>query len=277
MQQRTLAAPFTVEGVGIHTGVVSRVTAHPADTDTGRVFQTGRVLIPARAEYVVDTARCTTLGSEGARISTVEHLLSALMGFSIDNALIVVEGPEIPILDGSALPFVEAIRSAGVREQTRAPRVLTLEAPLELHAGNGSIRAMPAASTLELEVTTDFADWREGDATLTAYLEPEDAEAYAAHIAPARTFAFQQEVDALLAAGLAKGGSLDNALIITPPDGFSRPLRLPSEWCAHKMLDLLGDLALTDRRLQIHVAAIRPGHTLNTRFAAALLAQSPPR
>src|SRR5438132_13388075 len=100
MQQRTLAAPFTVEGVGIHTGDWCRVTAYPADTDTGRIFQAGSITIPARADYVVDTARCTTLGKEETRISTVEHLLSALAGFGIDNALLVVEGPEIPALDG---------------------------------------------------------------------------------------------------------------------------------------------------------------------------------
>ena len=276
MQQRTLSAPFTVEGVGIHTGAYCRVTVLPADTDTGRVFQIGEASLPAHADYVVDTARCTTLGHREARVSTVEHILSALTGCGIDNARIVVEGPEIPILDGSALPFVRAIGAVGIQEQARAARTLKLDIPISMELGDSSIHAFPAASDFGIRVTTRFAHWEEGDCTLDFQLNSEEHRVYAEGIAPSRTFAFQAEVDALLAAGLAKGGSLDNALIITPPQGFSTPLRLPSEWCVHKALDLVGDLALINARILMHVVAVRPGHTLNTRFAAMLLAHCPP-
>src|SRR6186713_954831 len=120
--QQTIANPFLLEGIGIHTGAQCRIVVHPTEPDTGRRFESGGVTIPARADCVVDTARCTTLGRDGVRISTVEHLLSALFGCGIDNARIEVFGPEIPILDGSAKPFVEAIRAAGVEVQNRPPR-----------------------------------------------------------------------------------------------------------------------------------------------------------
>ncbi|HZT43411.1 MAG TPA: UDP-3-O-acyl-N-acetylglucosamine deacetylase [Chthonomonadaceae bacterium] len=270
LEQQTLSGLFTLEGAGIHSGKWGRVTVHPAEPDTGRVFRVGPVSIPAHVSSVIDTERCTTLGAEGARVSTVEHLLSALHGCGIDNAIIEVSGPEIPILDGSARPFVEAILAAGICSQGRLPRRLRLHEPVEIGEG-GSLLTAAQADGCTLEVTTTFDGWPEGNATLRARLDSEDTARYGAEIAPARTFAFRQEVEALLAAGLAQGGSLENALIITPPDGFSTPLRLPSEWCAHKLLDLIGDLALLDARLDMKLTAVRPGHRINVRFAQTLL------
>jgi len=269
-QQQTLKEAFTLEGTGIHSGAQGRVTVHPAGPDTGRVFRVGAVSFPAHVSYVLDTARCTTLGSEGVRVSTVEHLLSALQGCGIDNAVLEVSGPEIPILDGSALPFVEAILSAGICAQEHPPRRLRLAAPVEVVEGESRLRADPADGCA-LEATTTFDEWPEGRATARARLDPKDCAGYRAQVAPARTFAFRQEVEALLAAGLAQGGSLDNALILTPPGGFSTPLRLPAEWCAHKLLDLIGDLALLDARLALRLTALRPGHRVNVRFARTLL------
>lgn len=273
MEQNTLAAPFTLEGVGIHTGAHGKVTVSPAEADTGRVFRVGQTAIPAQAAYVVDTARCTTLGRDGARVSTVEHLLSALHGLSIDNALIEVTGPEIPILDGSALPFVEAIRAAGIRAQGRPPRRLALRGPVELGEGKSRISGQPADDFMVLALT-EFDEWPEGKSGRRMWPGPDAAATFAREVAPARTFAFRHEVEALLAAGLAQGGSLENALIIAPPDGFSSPLRLPQEWGAHKLLDLIGDLALLDARLAMEVTALRPGHRLNVRFANELLQQA---
>lgn len=270
MEQQTLRTRFTLEGVGIHSGAWGRVTVHPAEADTGRVFRLGAVSLPAHVSFVVDTARCTTLGVEGVRVSTVEHLLSALHGCGIDNAVIEVSGPEIPILDGSALPFFEAILSAGICGQGGTPRRLRLREPVEVGEGGSLLTAKPADGCT-LEVTTTFDGWPEGSTTLHARLDPEDTARYGTEIAPARTFAFRQEVEALLAAGLAQGGSLENALIITPPDGFSTPLRLPAEWCAHKLLDLIGDLALLDARLNMKLSALRPGHRINAHFARTLL------
>jgi UDP-3-O-[3-hydroxymyristoyl] N-acetylglucosamine deacetylase len=272
VEQQTLAQAFTLEGVGIHTGAAGRVTAHPAPADTGRVFRSGGRDIPARADHVADTSRCTTLGADGARVSTVEHLLSALHGLGVDNVIIEVVGPEIPILDGSALPWVEAIQAAGVAAQGVPARVFTLAEPCEVAEGASRFQAAPGDG-LRVEVVTEFHEWPEGRASQAYASGPEGARRYVDQVAPARTFAFRREVEMLLAAGLAKGGSLDNALIISPPDTFSTPLRLPQEWCAHKLLDVIGDLALVDARLNVHLTAIRPGHRLNVRLAGALLEQ----
>jgi UDP-3-O-[3-hydroxymyristoyl] N-acetylglucosamine deacetylase len=259
-----------LEGVGIHSGAACAVTVSPADADTGRVFCVGSVEIPARADFVVDTARCTTLGKDEARVRTVEHLLSALYGLGIDNARMTVDGPEIPILDGSALPFVAAIQAVGIRAQGSLARTITPSEPIEVRDGVSLIRITPA-NALTIEVETEFADWPEGFASICYPVSAHAAEDYAKFVAPARTFAMRREVEMLLAAGLAQGGSLENALIITPPDTFSTPLRLPNEWCAHKLLDLLGDLALADARLNIDVFATRPGHRINTLAARRLL------
>jgi UDP-3-O-[3-hydroxymyristoyl] N-acetylglucosamine deacetylase len=272
MEQQTVAGSFNLEGVGIHTGAHGRVTLLPAAVDTGRVFQVGDVLIPARAEFVTDTSRSTRLGRDGATVSTVEHLLSALHAWGVDNAVILVEGPEIPILDGSAAPFAEAIHAVGVRGQGKPARTLRLSAPVTVEQGGVRLTATPAAA-LHLQVRTEFDNWPEGAAEAEMTLSGATTEVYRAAIAPARTFAFQAEVEMLLKAGLARGGSLDNALIITPPDGFSAPLRVANEWCAHKLLDLIGDLALADARLELRVEALRPGHRANVALVRALLAQ----
>lgn len=270
MEQRTLAQSFTLRGVGIHTGTQSKVTVHPAEVDTGRLFRVGQTVIPARADAVQDTRRCTTLGVDSVTVCTVEHLLSALHGCCIDNAVIEVDGPEIPILDGSALPFTEAILSTGILKQGRPPRVLTLQEPVIIEERVSQAAARPSLSGCLLTVETRFEEWPEGTFTASCPLGEEMAETYLSAVAPARTFAFRHEVEALLAAGLAKGGSLDNALVITPPDGFSTPLRLEGEWCVHKLLDLIGDMALADARLAGAISLARPGHRINTLLANAV-------
>lgn len=273
MEQQTLRNTIAFEGVGIHTGQRARVTVQPAEADTGRVFRVGHVTIPGRVEYVVDTRRCTTLGKDSVSVSTVEHLLSALHAYGIDNALIEVDGPEIPILDGSALSFAQAFAEVGTMGQGATPRVLALTSPLAWELGGTGVNATPADEFM-VEVITEFDDWPEGAACVRAVVEPDTAADYQVSIAPARTFAFRREVEQLLAAGLALGGSLDNALVITPPATFSTPLRLPSEWCAHKLLDVIGDLALLDARLQMNLTITRPGHHANTRFADVLRTQT---
>lgn len=270
MEQRTVKQTLMFSGTGIHTGEPCRVHVHPAAANTGRVFLVHSVRIPARADYVIDTTRCTTLGDAGVCVRTVEHLMAALAGCGVDNALIEVDGPEIPILDGSALPFVEAICAGGLENQRSLARVAQLHTPLSLALGDSRMEAW-AAPQFGIEVVTTFPGWEEGAAHGFLVIDSVGS-LFAGTIAPARTFAFQSEVDALLAAGLAKGGSLENVLIITPPDSFSTPLRVPGEWWRHKVLDMVGDLALIDARLQMTVKGTLPGHTLNTRFAQALLA-----
>ena len=266
-QQTTLSKPFTLSGIGVHTGASSRVTVRPAAGGRGIIFVCGAaaVPIPARAAFVVNTRRCTTLGVGDIRIDTVEHLLSALAGMEIDNVEIEVDGPELPILDGSALPWVEAIRAAGVVELPDPGQELLLTDPVALRDGESWIVAAPAAE-LSFLVVTDFDHPLLGTQAVNA---ASDAEWYAQEIAPARTFGFEHEVDALIAAGLARGGTLQNALIIHP-DRFSSPLRMPQECARHKLLDLMGDLALVGCRLRAAITAIKPGHRINTAFAKAL-------
>ena len=244
--------------------------AKPAAAGSGITFSRCGARVSASAGNVVSTERCTTLGYNGTTVATVEHLLSALYACRVDNALICLDGPEVPIMDGSTQPFCVAIRQAGTRVLDEPAPVLRLESEIEIRTAGSSITVTPADS-LSLEVSTSFDGWAEGAATIRVELD-QDGAVWQSRIEPARTFAFRHEVDALLAAGLAKGGSLDNALVITPPDEFSSPLRVEAEWCAHKAADLLGDLALVGARLQAHVRAVRPGHTVNCELARTLLA-----
>jgi len=270
-EQQTLSRSFSLSGVGLHTGVECRIRVLPANPDTGRMFVVDDVEIPARADCVVDTSRCTTLGFSNQQVRTVEHLMAALAGCLIDNARIEVEGPEIPILDGSSLPFVEMINQSGICTQGVPAHYISVDETLTIENGAGQSRmsAIPS-ERCELSVETSFPNWPEGNASTTMVFEPEFMEFQGA-IAPARTFAFADEVNQLLSRGLAQGGSLNNVVIITPPSTFSTELRLPGEWWRHKVLDLIGDLALTDSRLGCSVTANRPGHKINTRLAAALI------
>lgn len=284
LEQHTLAQSFSFEGVGIHSGESARVAVHPAGVDTRRAFRVQGQTIPAHADWVVDTTRCTTLGRDGARLHTVEHLLSALHAYGIDNALIEVEGSEIPILDGSALPYAQLIEQSGIIAQGKPAPTIMLTQSLALEERSSHIQAEPA-SDFEVTVRVEFEGWREGKAEQSYQAGEGNETKYAQSIAPARTFAFDFEVKQLLAAGLARGGSLDNALIISPPDEttikswmesdveFSTPLRLPQEWCAHKLLDVLGDFALFNARPIMRVTALRPGHGSNVRFVQAVLKQ----
>jgi UDP-3-O-[3-hydroxymyristoyl] N-acetylglucosamine deacetylase len=267
-RQTTLRAPVCVSGVGMHSGAESRVTIHPAPAGAGVQFFSGAVRIPARAAFVVSTARCTSLGRGEARIDTVEHLLSALYGLGVDNAEIVVEGPEIPILDGSALPWVGALLGAGIKEMLAEGRAPGLSAPVVLRDGDSWLVAAPAGS-FSVTCVTQFDHPLLGTQAATFSADPAR---YAAEIAPARTFGFAAEVEALRKAGLARGGSLDNALIVYG-DHFSDALRVPDECLRHKALDLLGDLSLAGGRIHAAVTAIKPGHRINTAFAAMLSEQ----
>lgn len=267
-RQTTLCQSLCLSGIGLHTGRPGRVTVKPSPPDSGISFVSGAVRIPAWAAFVVSTRRCTCLGMGEVQIDTVEHLLSALWGLGIDNAEIAIEGPEVPILDGSARPWVEAIQAAGICQQEEPARVLRLEAPVSLRIEESWLVAIPA-TTFTLTCVTEFDHPLLGIQTATFRHDPQ---LYAEQIAPARTFGFAEEVKALQAAGLAQGGTFENALVIYP-DHFSDVERLPQECLRHKALDLFGDLSLIGRRLQAAVTAIKPGHRANTAFAALLAAQ----
>ncbi len=265
-RQTTLRAPITMRGTGMHTGQHAEVTVRPAPPNAGIQFICGARRFPARASFVVNARRCTSVGEGDVRVDTVEHLLAALAGMRIDNAEICVAGPEIPILDGSALPWVDAIRKSGVETLDVSRHSLTLTETAALRDGESWLVAKPAGR-FSLTCVTHFDHPLLGTQAATF---SDDVAEFARDIASARTFGFAHEVEALLAAGLAQGGSLDNALIIYE-DRFSSPLRMEKECLCHKALDLFGDLSLAGGLVCASVTAVMPGHRINAAFAALLI------
>jgi UDP-3-O-[3-hydroxymyristoyl] N-acetylglucosamine deacetylase len=272
--QQTLASAATFVGVGIHSGRPGCVRVLPAPAGFGIRFCLGDAEVPAVAESVRPGARCTLLGAASdVTVSTVEHLMAALYGLSVDNARIEVTGPEIPILDGSARLFVEAIQAAGLQVQEAAAPAIRLESPLWLQPGEPSqILALPAEGltvTVAVDFKRSFLQPEVFSFTLdrSPGLEPRDR--FARELAPARTFCFEDEVAAIRAAGLGGGGSIENTIVVSEA-GTSTPLRFPNELARHKALDLLGDLALVGGRLNAHVIAVRAGHALHVAMAAAI-------
>ncbi len=265
-QQHTLGAAVDFAGVGLHTGTLARVHVEPQPAGCGISFalDDGDVVFPAHAEYVVDTKRATVLGIGDVTVSTVEHLLSALFALGIDNARIDVEGPEIPILDGSSASFTAAFAAAGIVAQDAPRAVFTVDRPYVFADGDAMLVVSPAAA-FRLRFAVEFAP-PVGAQYLDTSLEPG---AYAREIAPARTFGYLHEVEALRAAGLARGGSLENALVFAP-DGPLTPLRWPNEVVRHKALDLIGDFALIGAWPQCDILTVKSGHRLHARATAQL-------
>ena len=268
---RTVRQPVTVRGIGIHTGAASVVTLYPSPAGSGIVFQSGGTSIPARAGNVADTARCTVLRADSVTVSTVEHLLSAFAGLGVTDTRIEITGPELPIGDGSALCWIDALSEAGLVE-TGEINLPTLDEPLiETGKGGAFIAAYPAPA-FRATVAISFDHPLVG--TQIARFDTASGDKYFRDVAPARTFGFIEEVEALLAAGLAKGGSFDNAVIVYP-DRYSVPLRFPDELARHKLLDVMGDLTLAGvgPLPAADIIAVKPSHRLNTAFAARLRAR----
>jgi UDP-3-O-[3-hydroxymyristoyl] N-acetylglucosamine deacetylase len=262
-RQRTLAAPAIFEGVGVHSGQAARVVAKPA-TQGGRVFVSRGVEIPALADFVVRCERSTMLGRQDVTVSTVEHLLAAAAGLGLDHLRLEVDGPEIPILDGSGQQFCEGFVAAGVRELEALAEPLRLSRPLSVVSGESLVLALPH-DRFVLEYVLHYDHPVLGVQQVT-FAEGQE---FARELAPARTFALWEEVKGLLERGLARGGDLSNALVIRA-EGYSSPLRLPQEPARHKCLDLLGDLALLGRPLCARVLAVKAGHRLHVEMAKLL-------
>ena len=253
---------MTISGIGIHSGQAATVTLTSAAAGEGIVFFTPQGPVPARAENVIETLRCTVLGKGEARVSTVEHLLSACAGLGITDLRVEVDGPELPILDGSALAWTKLL--------SPQPLVLhPLRQPLLATGKGGSFIACYPAERLCVTVALCF-EHRLVGTQVARFVEGDD---YTTQIAPARTFGFIEEVQKLLDAGLAKGGSLDNAVIVYP-DRYEPALRFEDELARHKLLDLLGDLFLAGFLPKADIIAVKPSHTLNTQLAAKLAALS---
>jgi len=269
MMQATLRDSFHFQGIGLHTGEPASIEVRPAQPDSGYSFVLDGRRFEAVVDRVVDTARATVLGSDGLRVSTTEHLLSALFAMGVSNAEIHVVGPEIPACDGSAAEFTAAIDSCGLAPQSRPRPTLSLDRPAYVRSGERMIAAFPS-SEFSVRFVADFPA-PVGTQYFCGTVEPDR---YRSEIAAARTFGYLHEIEALRARGLARGGSLDNALVFGP-DGPLQPLRWPDEAVRHKVLDLIGDLALLGAWPKCEIVAIKSGHELHAALARELRALLP--
>ena len=277
LKQRTLKTTIKTTGVGLHTGARVDLVMRPAGADSGIVFHrvdlAQPVTMPADALHVGDTRLSSALSGDGASISTVEHLMSALAGLGIDNLHVDVAGPEIPIMDGSAGPFVYLLQSAGIVEQDAPKRFMRILSPVEARDGDKWARFDPF-NGLKLDFTIDFPHPMFGSENRQVVIDFA-LHSYVKEVARARTFGFMQDVEALRAAGLIQGGSLQNAIVL---DDFrvlnTEGLRYDNEFVKHKVLDAIGDLYLLGHPLIGQYTAFKSGHGLNNALARALLARS---
>lgn len=261
-RQRTICKAVNLSGKGLHTGEDSSVSLHPAEPGAGIVFVAGGVEIRALASNVCDTRRGTSLGCCGVQIHTVEHLLSALAGVQIDNARIEITGSEVPVMDGSALPFVELIDRAGIECQDACAQTDELHGPVWALDGDKCLVAAPS-DAYTLSVLISFNHKLIGEQAASFRIDPET---YRNEIAPARTFCTSDEIEYILSQGLGKGGTEEN-VVVAYDDHYSVPLRFNDEPVRHKLLDLIGDLSLIGGRFSANVMGLRPSHTLNIDLA----------
>jgi UDP-3-O-[3-hydroxymyristoyl] N-acetylglucosamine deacetylase/3-hydroxyacyl-[acyl-carrier-protein] dehydratase len=292
-KQHTLNKSISISGTGLHTGILVDMVLNPANPGHGIQFKRtdllGEPIIKADCDLVTDTSRGTTLEVNGAKVSTVEHILAALVGMGIDNCQIDINGPEIPIMDGSSQPFVEIIEKAGVEEQDAAKIWYTIDTNISFYDEKKRVEmvAMPA---VEYKVTTliDFNSPVLG----TQHAGIKNISDFRSEIAPCRTFCFLHELEALLANNLIKGGDINNAIVVVDKpvteeemgrlagifkkekievksEGYlnNLELRFPNEPARHKLLDVVGDLALIGYPIKSHIIANRPGHSSNVAFA----------
>jgi UDP-3-O-[3-hydroxymyristoyl] N-acetylglucosamine deacetylase len=275
--QRTIKNAIHCRGVGLHSGVKTSLTLHPAPVDSGILFRRtdpagAGAEIAARLPNAIDSPLCTTLSNgEGILVATVEHLLAAFAGAEIDNLVVELDGPEVPIMDGSAAPFLFLIECAGLKEQDAPRRAIKVLKPVTVTEGGKSASLLPDHG-FSMSFEIDFASRavRRQDLSLVF-----DNETFKSEIARARTFGFLHEVDQMRAAGLALGGSLDNAVVVNGDTVLNEGgLRYDDEFVRHKLLDALGDCYLAGHPLIGQFRGVRSGHSLNRRVLQALLADS---
>jgi UDP-3-O-[3-hydroxymyristoyl] N-acetylglucosamine deacetylase len=271
--QCTLAKTVTISGIGLHSGARINMTLRPAEPGTGIVFHRidgpQTVSIAACADNVVDTRMATVLGRGEVRISTVEHLLASLSAYGIDNLHIDIDGPEVPILDGSSVPFATLLDAAGLRKLSRSKTFLSIRHPLSVSDGEKRINIIPSRffrMTFDIAFEHPCIPLQQRSIKITA-------ESFRRELAPARTFGFLRDVERLKAVGLARGGSLENAIVVDDerilnPEG----LRFPDEFVRHKILDAIGDLSLLGYPILGHVRAYKAGHDINHQLVKKILA-----
>lgn len=271
-KQRTIGKQVACKGIGLHTGKEVKLSFLPAEPGAGIVFRRidARTRIPEIAANIGNLSsseRSTSLGKGGFKVHTVEHVLAAVTGLGIDNLLIELDSDEPPAMDGSALPFVELLKQAGIEDQDARTESLKLPLPVTYSDGDVSLVYIPGDEfTISFTISFDHPFLESSFATVEL-----DHGAFESKIAGARTFCFSREIEELKKLGLIKGGSLDNALVITESGLLNEePLRYPDEFVRHKILDLIGDLALLGKQISGHVIAIKSGHTANVEFVKKL-------
>jgi UDP-3-O-[3-hydroxymyristoyl] N-acetylglucosamine deacetylase/3-hydroxyacyl-[acyl-carrier-protein] dehydratase len=274
LQQQTLGGPVSYSGVGLHSGNRVNMTFLPAPANSGirfrRVDLEDKPEVEAAVENVSETNRSTTLAKGNIRIHTVEHILSTFAGLGVDNAIVELDSNEPPIADGSSREYVKLVRSAGIVPQPERREPLAITAPLEVKAGETTMSIFPH-DTFKITCTSADASGR-----FTQFYSLEvTPESYEKELSAARTFCFFEEIEFLIKNGLIKGGSLENAVVIRDDAVLTtEPLRYPEEFVRHKILDIVGDLALLGRPLKGHVVAIKPSHTANCDLARKIETQS---
>ena len=271
-RQRTIRDEVSCTGIGLHSGESVSLTIKPAPPDSGIKFirkdLSGYKAIKARFENVVDTNMSTTIGYNGFKVATIEHLMAAFFGFGIDNARVELEGPEVPIMDGSSAPFIFLLKSVGIKEQKKPKRFIVIKKTFKVHEGNRSICIHPSKE-LKISYTIDFQH------PLLRHQRYEldfSGKNFIREISRARTFGFLKDVQILKENGLAKGGSLDNAIVV---DDFrvinEDGLRYKDEFVRHKILDFIGDLAILGCPIIGHFEIMRSGHSLNQAMLKKLI------
>jgi UDP-3-O-[3-hydroxymyristoyl] N-acetylglucosamine deacetylase/3-hydroxyacyl-[acyl-carrier-protein] dehydratase len=269
--QHTLAKPATIEGTSLHTGEKVTLTLQPAPENFGFKFRRmdieDKPFIPALVDKVQKVERATTIAEGSVNVHTVEHVLSALAGMGVDNAIIEMDAQEPPIVDGSSQPFVQMIKQAGLVEQKEPRHVYEVREPLYIESRDGSLLTIVPDRKFRISCTNVGPGGR-----ATQYYSTEITPAiYEKEIAPARTFTFYEDIAHLLEKGLIKGGTLESAIVIRGEAAWTKhPLRFHEEFVRHKILDLVGDLSLLGRRILGHVIAVKPGHGPNAELTRAL-------
>ncbi len=265
-KQWTVRQPITFTGVGLHSGEPVNVRILPAPPNHGLVFQRvdlpGKPRVPALAEYVSDTTLSTSLTRGRATVRTVEHLLASLFGLGVTNALLAVDGPEVPAMDGSSMAFARGILDAGRVALPAERLIIIVPERFEIDMGDRSVLCLPGDEAAVTYVV-DYGHALAGVQCWEGYINPA---VFKRDLAPARTFCLRSEAERMRAMGLARGGSFENAVVVME-DGYSSPLRYEDEFVRHKVLDLLGDLALAGAEWRGQVVAVKAGHPLHVQLA----------
>jgi UDP-3-O-[3-hydroxymyristoyl] N-acetylglucosamine deacetylase len=271
--QRTLRRPITCAGIGLHSGNKVTLSLRPAPADSGIRFRRtdlGGLEIPATVTNLASIQYATGLTRDEGSVETIEHLLAALVSMAIDNVVVELNFPEVPIMDGSAAPFVYLIQEAGVKRLTARRRYLKVVRPISLAQGDKRISLYPSEQfRVTYSISFDHPLLRHQSRTIRV-----TEESFVEEIAPARTFGFLKEVETMRQNGLALGGSLDNAVVLGETGVLNNPLRFEDEFVRHKILDAIGDLALVGHPVIGHLVAHRAGHALHTAFAAKILEET---